>query len=135
MNDCPICLTQIENPYFLKCGHIFCTDCILDWATTSKNTCPMCRTCISEPIIYNKNIVAFPVFKEIGITLYHCCNETCICVESSQWNLLNSFHIVSVDGHTNHEIEKLSQVESIVKKCKRENRMCKIVGFSQCPYV
>lgn len=137
MKDCPICLSQIENPYFLSCGHVFCTECIFDWATTSKNTCPMCREYINELIIYNRNIVAVPVLKEIGMTLYHgCCyNKKCICISNSKWNMFDYSHIVSVDGHTNDEIDTLFKIRNIVNNVKKENRMCNIICFSVCPYI
>ena len=75
--------------------------------------------------------------KEIGMILYHGCsyNKECICVDDSGWNLLNSSHIVSVDGYTNDEIKTLLQIKTIFKNVKKENRMCNIVCFTECPYV
>ena len=56
--DCPICLGQIEDSTTLQCQHVFCRDCILDWAHEShppglysssshqqQVSCPICRQC------------------------------------------------------------------------------------------
>ncbi len=45
-NDiCCICLDNIKSKQNSKliCGHIFHSDCILDWFRSSKNTCPLCK--------------------------------------------------------------------------------------------
>lgn len=41
INKCVICLDNIINPKKLKCGHIFCSECIDQHLKTKKN-CPIC---------------------------------------------------------------------------------------------
>ncbi|CAM9343096.1 unnamed protein product, partial [Ectocarpus sp. 12 AP-2014] len=42
---CPICqdLLPEENRGILKCGHLFCLKCILQWVKKQQNNCPTCR--------------------------------------------------------------------------------------------
>ena len=49
--QCVICLEDIgDKPRTeLKCGHIFCTDCIMTNISVGNTNCPMCRTPLMEP--------------------------------------------------------------------------------------
>ena len=41
--ECPVCLDPMTGATAtLVCGHLFCKDCITDWAS-SQTTCPTCR--------------------------------------------------------------------------------------------
>ncbi|KAH8076566.1 hypothetical protein JL721_577 [Aureococcus anophagefferens] len=41
--ECPVCLETMTGAIAtLRCGHLFCKDCITDWAS-SQTTCPTCR--------------------------------------------------------------------------------------------
>jgi hypothetical protein len=41
--ECPVCLDPLTGATAtLVCGHLFCKDCITDWAS-SQTTCPTCR--------------------------------------------------------------------------------------------
>ena len=43
--DCAVCLEEFEigtNVTKLKCGHLFCSECIEEWLSKSI-TCPCCR--------------------------------------------------------------------------------------------
>ena len=41
--ECPVCLDPLTGATAtLVCGHLFCKDCIADWAR-SQTTCPTCR--------------------------------------------------------------------------------------------
>jgi hypothetical protein len=45
-NECPVCATEFEvNDIvaLLPCGHYFCKDCMMQWMTYEKCTCPLCR--------------------------------------------------------------------------------------------
>ena len=44
MDKCSICLEGINNPSRTNCNHHFCSDCLNDWLSQNKNTCPICRT-------------------------------------------------------------------------------------------
>ena len=59
MNSCPLCLDTIgDAKTVLKCGHEFCSDCILNSLAkntgttegTTRNLCPMCRTPMCDKI-------------------------------------------------------------------------------------
>lgn len=39
---CPICFDNLRNPSVTLCGHVYCTECILAVARTTKQ-CPICR--------------------------------------------------------------------------------------------
>lgn len=39
---CVLCMDVRTNVSAIRCGHLFCYDCILDWLKT-KNECPVCR--------------------------------------------------------------------------------------------
>ena len=40
--DCCICMDTCTKPKKLKCGHIFCTDCIEQYFQMCKPACPQC---------------------------------------------------------------------------------------------
>ncbi|GAB1599084.1 RING finger and transmembrane domain-containing protein 2-like [Argonauta hians] len=50
-HSCPICHDDFANPIKLTCQHIFCEDCVSLWFDREQ-TCPMCRTRISDSIPY-----------------------------------------------------------------------------------
>ena len=39
---CPICLDSMVKPQTIKCGHVFCQDC-LSQALRILNVCPICK--------------------------------------------------------------------------------------------
>lgn len=41
--ECNICMEQKEKGVLLDCNHIFCEDCLKEWLTKKKITCPTCR--------------------------------------------------------------------------------------------
>lgn len=41
-NECVICLDTLKDMTAASCGHVFCYNCIVDWAKT-KSICPICR--------------------------------------------------------------------------------------------
>lgn len=45
LDECPICLGENDANIKLTCQHLFCKDCIMQWAEKSRNLdCPLCRT-------------------------------------------------------------------------------------------
>lgn len=46
--ECPICQETTATPKITSCQHTFCVSCLDKWLETN-NTCPMCRSQISEP--------------------------------------------------------------------------------------
>lgn len=44
---CVICKRPLEDPRRTRCGHIFCSDCIIRWIATKTNSCPVCRSYVS----------------------------------------------------------------------------------------
>ena len=53
-NNCTICFNEIseDEKITLNCNHYFCNTCIQDWFNNGKNSCPLCRSDITE---YNLN--------------------------------------------------------------------------------
>ncbi|CAI8043003.1 RING finger and transmembrane domain-containing protein 2 [Geodia barretti] len=59
-NSCPICQEAFEQPVMLKCRHIFCEDCVLQWFDR-QSTCPLCRATIaSSPKWRDGSTAAWP---------------------------------------------------------------------------
>ena len=46
---CIICFEKINNRIGLKCGHNYCSECILKWLITQKR-CPCCRSYVGEDL-------------------------------------------------------------------------------------
>jgi len=44
---CAICQESFNDPVMLKCRHIFCEDCVLQWFD-KQTTCPLCRAPIAN---------------------------------------------------------------------------------------
>lgn len=46
MSQCAICLNEVRttrsNPP-IRCGHTFHSNCLEEWKSKGKNTCPLCR--------------------------------------------------------------------------------------------
>eukprot|EP00887_Chlorella_sp_A99_P001476 scaffold8.g1476.t1 len=48
-NSCPICQEAFHAPIKLPCQHIFCAECLNEWAERENgSTCPMCRAVIRQ---------------------------------------------------------------------------------------
>ena len=44
-NECPICLSNANSPVVIRCGHIFCKGCIINWINNKgKSECPVCKS-------------------------------------------------------------------------------------------
>lgn len=54
---CPICLSQLERPVRISCGHAYCAGCIMRYfeyiMKKGKCECPMCKATISEANLLN----------------------------------------------------------------------------------
>ena len=60
---CIICFEKINNRIGLKCGHNYCSECILTWLTT-KNNCPCCRGYVGEDL---ENYVTNRITRTTGV--------------------------------------------------------------------
>jgi hypothetical protein len=113
--ECSICLDYLETLQCIKlinCKHIFHKSCIGEW-TKNHNTCPLCRTNISNFFIaktniniFNKNIII--EVKENKINIYK--------------NIINFNPINDIDKL--NEIMDISFVQ--IKKLRVFDKMCKI---------
>lgn len=42
--SCAICISLTEEPCMTPCGHLFCSECLMQWVHSSEETvCPKCR--------------------------------------------------------------------------------------------
>jgi hypothetical protein len=46
--ECPICLDFKEEAVSLPCNHDFCEKCAKEWLVNNKDTCPTCRTKVTN---------------------------------------------------------------------------------------
>ena len=63
--DCSICLSLIEEPFFFPCGHTTCKNCALElFNSCAHNECPLCRkVCFYHPL------KPLPNSMEVGINI------------------------------------------------------------------
>lgn len=57
--ECEICREPLTNPIFLRCTHVHCAECIVQWLQARNNstkTCPTCRA----PIHLNQLVAVVP---------------------------------------------------------------------------
>ena len=47
MGECPVCFNEMDEPFTLACGHVFCTGC-LSRNFRFRAGCPLCRRTITE---------------------------------------------------------------------------------------
>ncbi|XP_067285683.1 RING finger protein 151 [Pseudorasbora parva] len=66
---CVICRAVLRCPVRLKCNHVFCKECILQWMKRQVK-CPCCR----QPIDQNQMLVLFKLSKSIGRLSVKCRN-------------------------------------------------------------
>ena len=64
LNDCPICLEQInieslKLAYIVECNHTFHSSCLSAWLKEDKKTCPMCRQSPITPRIASAEAVLY----------------------------------------------------------------------------
>ncbi|KAL7720338.1 Zinc finger domain containing protein [Entamoeba marina] len=64
-DTCLICQDSITNPIQLKCGHVFCEECIFKWLVQQPR-CPLCRK-MSVP---NQSFVGFDGYTQLFPTYY-----------------------------------------------------------------
>ncbi len=50
---CSICLSNVLQPAGLPCNHIFCFECITEWALGTATTCPLCKKVNSMRPLYD----------------------------------------------------------------------------------
>ena len=103
---CPLCQGILYDPYFDKCGHVFCHDCIFSYLKNIENKCPISKLDLNETpnsMIILKNIING---KEI-----YCVNKK----ENCQWKGL----IKDIDNH-------------LKINCLKEKIKCK---FKECDFI
>mmetsp|Transcript_5891 Transcript_5891/g.17747 ORF Transcript_5891/g.17747 Transcript_5891/m.17747 type:complete len:105 (-) Transcript_5891:134-448(-) len=47
---CSICQDSMEGPLKLRCGHMFCEECIGEWLDRD-TTCPLCRAVVKPEVV------------------------------------------------------------------------------------
>lgn len=114
---CPICLCILNDPYSLKCNHIFCKSCL---ENIDSRLCPLCRSYYSM----DDMIEQLKLKNEINNWLIKCevCNlEHTIgdkCCRGFICNICGS--IVYCKGFLNH-LEKQCGIDKdgIIRTCKK----------------
>ena len=68
MNKCSICLEEIINKSTTNCNHSFCFNCLNEWLSKNKNTCPICRRQLKNYINNGNNtmIISIPINNNNG---------------------------------------------------------------------
>ena len=99
IEDYLCCICQLVPNYHkaleeVNCGHIFCSDCILNWKEKS-NKCPFCKEDISTRSVEKENKL---VYRFLINLIVKCQEEK--CEWKGQWNELNQ-HIKK--EHKNNE--------------------------------
>ncbi|XP_072028883.1 E3 ubiquitin-protein ligase rnf213-alpha-like isoform X2 [Amphiura filiformis] len=46
--ECTICLSEVTNPVFLECQHVFCNSCISDMLAGGQRKCPTCKKPVAQ---------------------------------------------------------------------------------------
>ena len=89
-DNCPICLYTLQNPLKINCGHIYCTECILNLYSHKILKCPLCNTKI---IYYTKNLNSnCCLFIDIIQSYYlFNCKESCINLSIMTWYFIVIF--------------------------------------------
>ena len=78
---CFICSSFFEveghfQPRMLKCGHTFCTSCILDMFNLDSIQCPLCTTITSVKAI---GVYALPINLSLIKLISECCKDDELC--------------------------------------------------------
>ena len=62
-NDCSVCMEPVRVRGKIACDHIFCFDCISQWAASQlHHTCPECRV----PFTVVKKVKKNAIFADVG---------------------------------------------------------------------
>lgn len=107
---CKICMEDINDLCSLRCGHVLCLQCFMNWFKENKS-CPFCREDIDVNIYINNDI-------ETGTSRYTRRLVTYVSTLENQNNLLRS----AIDRtDTENELNSRQQCNSIC---------CKLILFS-----
>ncbi|XP_065826351.1 E3 ubiquitin-protein ligase RNF213-like isoform X2 [Oscarella lobularis] len=67
--ECVVCENMWKEPVELPCRHIFCLQCVRDWITEERRTCPTCRDVVPQQFDFrpseklNRKTSSFVKFK------------------------------------------------------------------------
>ena len=78
---CPVCLSTMEEPYVLACGHTYCKQCLDKIVNdTTLRKCPTCRQtfhCMAPDYVLQELAAAAPTFeKTLAQEVPHACSTT-----------------------------------------------------------
>lgn len=142
LTECTVCFEIFTEPMRLKCGHVFCKQCVdntlanqvMATSHQSELRCPLCRktSAISELAVDNRTYAILEILKEIEFkpknsrrqcTKVVCewCDEHAIesrCYECKQW-LCHSCQTVH-NKNADNSLHNLSHWEMIFKPVKTE---------------
>ena len=102
--ECKVCFTN-ECNMELRCGHQFCSDCVIKIYNSENTTCPICRKTIYKSDIYNSeadNLIYHP----FGVNYYALNDKKCgICKDKIANRTTKCGHHYCFDCIINHIME------------------------------
>ena len=118
MNEkiCTICIEEVKETHLAKiecCNHVFCKDCIHEWAFKTENTCPNCKKSFNK-IITKTEEIKVPDKSELKKDALECeiCEQVIAdegrhlhcgqCMDSAHLSCLRETRWDIIDGNHYH---------------------------------
>lgn len=118
MNEkiCTICIEEVKETHLAKiecCNHVFCKDCIHEWAFKTENTCPNCKKSFNK-IITKTEEIKVPDKSELKKDALECeiCEQVITdeerhlhcghCMDSAHLSCLRETRWDIIDGNHYH---------------------------------
>ena len=102
--ECKVCFSS-ENNMELRCGHQFCSECVLKIYNSESANCPMCREKINKSDIYNSEPDDL-IYHPFGENYYALNNKKClICKDKIANKTTECGHHYCFECIVNHVME------------------------------
>jgi len=114
--ECSICVSELNNPVFVRCCfHHFCSECLMNYFISNKNkhtdlsNCPLCRQEIKKDMMFFVN----DNFEKKGIFVYENKNKFEILYEIIKQKKINTRILIFID--------KISLYEKFITEFKQKD--------------